>query len=113
MLPQKSLAQLNDHARRHWYVPGLITTLLTRGVQALAPCCDSRRALLEQIAGCDDFDPGNDPYGEHDFGALTFRGERIFWKFDYYDLSLQYGSPNPQDVSQTRRVMTVMLASEY
>ena len=32
------------------------------------------------------FDSGNDPYGEHDFGALTVEDKVIFFKIDYYDL---------------------------
>lgn len=76
MVTQKSIAQLNDTARRHWYVPGLVTTLLTQGVQTLAPCCDSRRELLERIAAFTDFGPDNDPCGERDFGSLTYKGEQ-------------------------------------
>ncbi len=54
-----------------------------------------------------------DTYGERDFGAFTFRGERVFFKVDYYDLNLEYGSEDPADASITARVVTIMLASEY
>jgi len=37
----------------------------------------------------------------------------MFWKIDYYDRSLEYGSNDPADPSQTVRVLTIMLASEY
>lgn len=29
-----------------------------------------------------------DTYGERDFGAFTFRGERVFFKIDLYDPGL-------------------------
>ena len=60
-----------------------------------------------------DFNVDNDPYGEHDFGSFQIGEERLFWKIDYYDLSLEYGSNDPADASQTKRVLTIMLAEEY
>ena len=39
--------------------------------------------------------------------------ERIFFKLDYYDLTRSMLSDDPADPSQTERVMTIMLASEY
>jgi hypothetical protein len=44
---------------------------------------------------------------------VEISGERVFWKIDYYDKSLEYGSEDPADPEQTMRVMTIMLASEY
>ena len=55
----------------------------------------------------------DDPYGERDFGAFEFQGQRLFFKIDSYDLALEFGSENPADPSVTRRVMTIMLASDY
>ena len=43
--------------------------------------------------------PDNDPYAEHDFGAIKLNGNTFFWKFDYYDLDLQMHSPDPSDPS--------------
>jgi hypothetical protein len=51
--------------------------------------------------------------GEHDFGMIRHGGLKVFWKIDYYDLNLRYGSENPSDPAQTRRVMTILLAEEY
>ena len=59
------------------------------------------------------FTTENDPYGEHDFGSVTIDGTNLFWKIDYYDLSLQYGSSDPSDPAQTARVLTITLAEEY
>ena len=61
----------------------------------------------------DSFTEDNDPHGERDFGAFEHEGQRIFWKIDYYDRALTYGSENPADPQQTVRVLTIMLASEY
>jgi hypothetical protein len=85
--------------------------LLTRGVLDKGPEF-AARAVLE-VKSFDSFTPGNDPYGEHDFGSLSLAGERLLWKIDYYDHTMCAGSENPADPSVTRRVLTVMLASEY
>jgi hypothetical protein len=68
---------------------------------------------LRAVAAFEAFDADNDPHGEHDFGALTVVGERLFFKIDCYDRSLTAGSPDPADAAVTVRVLTVMLAAEY
>lgn len=60
-----------------------------------------------------EFTPDNDPYGEHDFGTFEIDEERLIWKIDYHDLSLRFGSQDPADTSQTKRVLTIMLEDEY
>jgi hypothetical protein len=60
-----------------------------------------------------DFTPDNDPEGEHDFGALMIEEQRLCWKIDYYDPTLRYGSRDPSDPNETKRVLTIMLAEEY
>jgi len=59
------------------------------------------------------FTDGNDPYREHDFGGFDLAGQRVFWKIDYFDRDLRYGSSDPSDPNVTTRVLTIMLASEY
>ncbi len=61
----------------------------------------------------DTFEPGNDPYGEHDFGAFTACGRKIYWKIDTYDKTMTYASPAPWDPMQSRRVLTILRADEY
>jgi len=70
-------------------------------------------AALAAVRAFADFNADNDPYGEHDFGSFEIGEERLFWKIDYYDLSLEFGSNDPADAAQTKRVLTIMLAEEY
>lgn len=69
--------------------------------------------IMTVIADFVDFTEDNDPYGEHDFGIITYDGHCIFWKIGYYNEDLTAGSSNPADPDVTTRVMTVFLASEY
>ena len=70
-------------------------------------------AALAAVRAFTDFNADNDPYGEHDFGSFMVGEEKLFWKIDYYDLSLEFGSNDPADQTQTKRVLTIMLAEEY
>lgn len=106
----KTIADLNDQLRKG-LASGLTRPMLTPAVSAL-PSAELQR-LLEQVAQFDAFTEDNDPYGEHDFGAVELQGERYFWKIDYYDGSLTYGSHDPADTELTVRVLTIMHASEY
>ena len=87
------------------------TVVLTRGVRALGSAGVAQ--ALSAVAAFTAFDPDNDPHGEHDFGAVTVAGERLFFKIDCYDRSLRLHSPDPADDAVTCRVMTVMRADEY
>lgn len=98
---------LNDRLRRTGQ-GGMI--VITAGVAALQIC---ETEVARALAAFDQFDEDNDPYGEHDFGALDLAGERLFWKIDYYDPSLVEGSVDAADEAHTERVLTLMLASEY
>jgi hypothetical protein len=69
--------------------------------------------LLDLVRAFDRFTPDNDPYGEHDFGAIELSGDRYFFKIDYYDLSKTAASPDPANPAVTQRVMTIMRADEY
>ncbi len=103
------IRELNDAFRRDFPANG--RRYITDGIFALDG--DDRDAILEKVRTFDAFTEGNDPHGEHDFGAFDFKDERIFWKIDYYDSACEYGSANPADPAQTTRVLTIMLADEY
>lgn len=85
--------------------------MLTLGIQEKGS--EFAVAAVRAVRDLDNFSDENDPWGEHDFGAIELDGEKVFFKIDYYDLSLQQGSKNPANEGCTHRVMTIMLASEY
>ncbi|MCB9989314.1 MAG: DUF3768 domain-containing protein [Rhodospirillales bacterium] len=83
----------------------------TAGISALSEADQS--AIRERVERFNGFTEDNDPYGEHDFGAFEFKGQKIFWKIDYYDRTLEQGSPDPADPKATCRVLMIMLADEW
>jgi len=72
-----------------------------------------RQKIIGKVIEYDTWTEDNDPYGEHDFGAFDYMGDKLFWKIDYYDKNLEYGSEDPSNPGMTTRVLTIMLASEY
>ncbi len=87
------------------------TWLITQGIQAM-PEAD-QLAILSKVARFEAFSGDNSPHGERDFGAFDHAGEKVFWKIDYYNRTLDGGGEDPADPFKTRRVLTVMLAQEY
>lgn len=108
-----TIRELNDRFRKgDASVPGRI--MITAGVEALVEGDEAKRAeLFVAIRSFDKFTPGDDPHGEHDFAAFRFERTRLFWKIDYFDPTLEYGSEDPADITTTVRVLTIMLAEEY
>ena len=104
----RRIRDLNDEARRYLTNGAMF---LTHGVAALPT--DDQAAIIDRVCLFEDFTPENDPHGEHDFGAFEYKRWKIFWKIDYYDPTLREGSPAPENIAVTRRVITVMLAEEY
>ena len=100
---------LNDAFRTGGSVAG--QWFLTRGVAAMGP--EFVLLATRAVRDFDGFTPDNDPYGEHDFGSFNLVGETLFWKIDYYDAAMANGSDDPSNSGVTRRVLTLMLASEY
>jgi hypothetical protein len=85
--------------------------VLTAGVSEQGR--DFANLAIQAVRTFEAFTPDNDPYGEHDFGSLNLAGQVLFWKIDYFDRDLEHGSEDPADPAVTRRLITVMLASEY
>ncbi len=107
---RERIRELNDIFRKS-HDPRLGTVVLTAGVAGLSP--EARAAVIETTKNFDTFSEGNDPHGEHDFGSFEVAGERFFFKLDYYDRALEFGSDDPADPAKTARVLTIMLAEEY
>jgi hypothetical protein len=99
---------LNDNFRST-FVGGRVLT--SAGVAEL-PIATKARLFLA-VQSFSNFTKDNDPHGEHDFGAIELEGERYFFKLDYYDVDMHYGSESPADPNVTTRVLTIMRADEY
>ena len=102
------IAALND-AFRQTFAGGKV--LMTASVVALPENVKSE--AFRKVAAFNEFTADNDPHGEHDFGSFELEGHTFFWKIDYYDLAIKYGSEDPTDPQKTTRVLTLMLAEDY
>ncbi len=109
MTKTEKIAQLNDLCRTAMGVAGKLVQ--TRGICDLPP--EEQSAIREKVEIFADFTEDNDPHKERDFGAFEHKGQKIFWKIDYYDRTLTKGSEDPADPKQTCRVLTILLAEEY
>jgi hypothetical protein len=104
----KRIRELNDGLRRT-FSGGKV--MLSASVSEL-PAMVTAGALL-QVRGFDAFDEDNDPHGEHDFGSFDLCQRTFFWKIDYYDKTLGFGSEDPAEPEKTTRILTLMLAEDY
>ncbi len=115
------IAQQNDMFRQNFgmslqdYIQGTPSGryVVTSGIQCLGLFKQSE--VHNKVRNFNDFNEDNDPHGEHDYGSFQLENnkQKIIWKIDYYDTTYEYGSEDPADLSKTRRVLTVMLPSEY
>ncbi|MDA9398630.1 DUF3768 domain-containing protein [Bradyrhizobium sp. CCBAU 45389] len=103
-----SIAVLNDAFRRTFRGGHVMMTI---EVAELPECVKAE--ALRHVADFSGFTEENDPYGEHDFGSFDLVGRKFFWKIDYYDEDMRFGSEDPSDPKRTVRVLTLMLSSEY
>ncbi|MDO7843765.1 DUF3768 domain-containing protein [Sphingomonas immobilis] len=101
------IRSLNDQLRTTGHGGSIY---LTAAVAGLATCAVGR--LMSEIQQFADFTADNDPWGEHDFGKVELDGAPYFWKIDAYDQNLEFGSPDSANPEVTRRVMTIMTASD-
>jgi Protein of unknown function (DUF3768) len=105
---REKIRELND-AFRASMTGGRV--MMTAGVNALPS--DVKAMVIRRVATFADFTADNDPHGEHDFGSFGLAGQSFFWKIDYYDAAMEFGSEDPADPAKTTRVLTIMLACEY
>ncbi|ABW32320.1 DUF3768 domain-containing protein [Acaryochloris marina] len=104
-----TIAQLNDEFRQGNHSLGRIFT--TPGVDALSS--EDQQELFRLVRTFDEFTEDNDPRGERDFGFIKFKGEVFNFKIDYYAPDMIHGSEDPEDLTITTRVLTLMHSSEY
>lgn len=104
----EAIARLNDQLRKTGTGGTIMITQGVRRITGFDPA-----VLAKALAEYSGFDADNDPHGERDFGDLTLWGWDLLWKVEYYDLALKFGSEDPADPATTRRVLTVLLASEW
>ena len=100
---QRTIAQLNDEFRRSGR-----DVFITSGVQALPDV----PGLLVAVQQFNTFTPDNDPYGEHDFGSIVWHREKDvlenrLLRCHACNTGMTRSSPD------CRRILTVLLASEY
>ncbi|TXB63626.1 DUF3768 domain-containing protein [Paracoccus aurantiacus] len=109
------IARQND-AFRKGMIAGLPRDMLGRivstpGVRAMGR--DFETAAYVSVAKDTVFSEANDPWGARDFGAVIVNGTKVWWKIDLYNNDFDGGSEAPCDLAQTRRLVTILLPSEY
>jgi Protein of unknown function (DUF3768) len=101
------IARLNDGLRKTCEGGTVVITRNVRNLQGFnAP------ELMKALAEYDGFDEDNNPYGERDFGDFPLFNTDLYFKIDYYDPDLKFGSDDPADSSITHRVITVMTEAD-
>lgn len=103
------IRQLNDQFRMRLKGSGKVIFV----GELAAKEFEHRDKVFQAVMKFEAFNQGDDPYGEHDFGAFDLDGERYMFKIDYYDPSMDAGSDDPADPTKTLRVMSIFYASDY
>lgn len=113
----KIIAAQNDRFRKAAFgapVEGQIPTgqvLLTPGITEQSD--GFRAAVLDAVGAYDGFNPDCDPHEWHEMGVLEIEGQTVWFRIDLYDENYEYGASDPTELRFTRRVLTVLLPSEY
>ncbi|WP_253282847.1 DUF3768 domain-containing protein [Ruegeria sp. HKCCD7318] len=99
-LQAAEIAAQNDLFRKALIDPAAAIEMHSKGIQGqvfVTPGVSGegmefQTAALAAVASDDQFDEGNDPYGDHTFGTVTISDQKLFWKIDLYDADYTYGS---------------------
>lgn len=102
------IATLNDKFRKS-FIGGEV--LLSAGIAAMGS--EDKANIVALVQNFNDFNEGNDPYSERDWGSFDYKDEKILWKIDYYDLNHKYMSEDHSNPDITNRVLTIMTVYEY
>jgi hypothetical protein len=109
------IRQLNDRCRQG-RDPTARIVITAQCLATFAAGDGIENQLLAQaklIAAVRRFPFGEADRSERDFGEVVVDGRRVWFKIDYYDPALAFGSENPADASVTCRVLTIMLPEDY
>ena len=102
------IAKLNNDFRKS-FIGGEV--LLSAGIAAMSS--EDKVNIVSLVQNFDNFTPDNNPYSENDFGTFDYKGEKILWKIDYYDLNNKYHSEDPSNPYITNRILTIMKFFEW
>ena len=105
------IAELNDKLRQNIFHSGKDKVVLAHEFSLLP--FDEQLRILTKVKEFKDFNEGNNPYGERDFGKIEHNGEDYFFKIDYYNLDMDACSDDASNPDITIRVLTIMRADEY
>jgi len=68
---------------------------------------------LRQVGTFEAFNEDADPDHLHEMGVIEIETLTVWWKIDLYDLDYHFGSDDPDNPDQTRRVLTILFPSDY
>jgi hypothetical protein len=116
LMETMAVAMQNDQFRKAMVEGATLLTprgryLLTRAVADRG--AEFERAAIRAVAEDTAFTEDNDPHGERSFGTVEVQGVKLLWKIDLYDTAYEWASPDPAAKNLTRRVLTIMLPSDY
>ena len=107
-----------DPTTKNWVIGGQQTDIRAQGDQITIDSegyvnRNGSRTEHKLVQNFNDFTPDNNPYSENDFGTFDYKGEKILWKIDYYDLNNKYHSEDPSNPYITNRILTIMTVYEF
>ncbi len=108
-----TIARLNDRCRQgHDRTARIMVTRTCLGTFASgdSPITIVVQARLLAAVRRHEFSADNE--AERDRGDFEFEGTRVYFRIDYYDAALEYGSEDPANASITRRVLTIMVRED-
>jgi hypothetical protein len=104
------IAAYNDLLRSTFH-PRYGKVVMTRAVADLEP--EKRQRLFRAVREFSDFTEDNNPHGERDMAFFEVDGRKWYYKIDYYDLKMKFGSPDASDPTKTCRILTIAAAEDY
>ena len=107
LLKAEIIARLNDQLRKSGKGGTIVTTRNVRSLEGF-----DALELVTALAHYDGFDEDNDPHGERDMGDFILFDTDLYFKIDYFEQDLKFGSDDPADASITHRILTIMTKAD-